>query len=170
MSLRETLSRYPRTSKGVAVVFVILAIGYVYLEVRTPSATYANNPKAFFSVDDGKTWFVDSSANVPPFDKDGKQAVAAFVYRCSSGGADFVGYLQRFTPQAKAALEQAQSKDAASQTAADGAALHDVYTTGREVKRPGDAQWVSGANRVAAGQITMVKCPSGDDPAIPVEP
>src|SRR5271170_6898157 len=140
MHLRKTISNSPRLGLGAAGVFVLLCAVFVFLQMRGGNAPSEGNAKAFFSADDGKTWFADDMTNVPPYDKDGKQAIRAFVFRCSDG-KEFVGYLQRFTPDAKRAIEQRQTPDPNRTGPPDTSAIRMAYTVGREVKRPGDAKW-----------------------------
>lgn len=169
MNLRETISQRPGLGIGAAVVLVLFGVGFAWLQTGGRAAPSAGNAKAFFSVDDGKTWFADDLTNVPPYEKDGKQAVRAFVYRCSDG-TQFVGYLQRFTPAAKSAIEQIQTPDPNRKGPPDTSGVRMAYTVGREVKRPGDAEWVSGAQGLLSTQIIAVKCPKGGGDATQIEP
>ena len=169
MSPRKTISSYPRLGLGAAGLFVLLCATYVFIQMRGGSSPSAGNAKAFFSVDDGKTWFADDMTKVPPYDKDGKQAVRAFVFHCSDG-KKFVGYLQHFTPDAKRAIEQLQTPDPNRTGPPDTSGIQKAYTVGREVKRPGDAKWISGAQGLESAQIIAVKCPSGGGDATMVEP
>ena len=168
MSIRDALSKNTRFGKGAATAFVLFAFAFVYFELRSRGNGYYVNTRAFYSTDDGKTWFTDLSTKVPPFDKDGRQAVQAYVFR-NGNGPEFVGYLQRFKPNAKQALESVQNQSPSPLKPSDANALHSAYTIGREVKRPGDTQWVSGARPLQAMQITTVKIPDGSV-ATPVEP
>ena len=169
MNAREALSKHPRLSMGAAVLCVLVAIASLFLQTRGGSDQSAGNAKAFFTVDDGQTWFTDDLSNLPPFDKDGKQAVRAFVFRCSDG-KQFVGYLQRFTPDAKRAIEKINTPDPNRTGPPDTSGVRMAYTAGREVKRPGDAKWVSGADGPKSAQIIAIKCPNGGGEAAAVEP
>jgi hypothetical protein len=168
MRPRKKISSYPRVGLGAAGVFVLLCATYVFIQMRGSNSPSAGNAKAFFSVDDGKTWFADDMTKVPPYDKDGKQAIRAFVFR-GSDGKDFVGYLQRFTPDAKRAIEQLQTPDPNRTGPPDVSGIRMAYTIGREVKRPGDAKWISGAQGLESAQIIAIKCSDGSD-ATMVEP
>lgn len=160
----------PRTQVviGAASLFVVLAAAYGYMQMRGTDTVAPEKTRAFFSVDDGKTWFADDLNRLPPFDKDGKQANRAFVFKCADG-KEFVGYLQRFTPEAKRTLQQIQTPDPNRKGPLNPATIRDAYTAGREVKRPGETQWVSGAEGPKASKITAVMCPNGAE-ADPVEP
>src|SRR5450432_2046533 len=103
MSIRQKIFQNPRVGMAVAGVAVVIGIISISLQMRNRSVP-GTVTESFFTVDDGKTWFTDSAANIPPYDKDGKQAVRAFVYRCANG-TQFVNHLERFKPEAKTALE-----------------------------------------------------------------
>lgn len=67
--------------------------------------------RSFYTVDDGKTFFVDR-IQVPPYRKGMSEAVGAMVFSCDGGATKFVGYLVRFTPEGKAQMEAAQAGNA----------------------------------------------------------
>jgi hypothetical protein len=173
MSARETLSRMPiRAAMFVAAVVVLVVVGvFAFQRSGAPTSGGASSEvgKLFFTSDDGKTWFADEMTKIPPFDKDGKQAVIAHVYR-STNGRTFVNHLERFTPDAKRALEKAQVSDPTGKTRPDQIAIQNAYTAGRQFKRPGEANWVNAANFKDAAQVTSVRCPDGANAATPVEP
>ena len=169
MTVRESISRNPRVGMGAATLLAVVAGILIFFETRQDSTPASANANAYFTVDDGKTWFVDDMTKLPPFDKDGKQAVRAFVYRCPDGKL-FVGYLQRFTPEAKRAIEALDHGDPNRKGPPDTSGIRMAYTVGREVKRPGDAKWISGADGLKAAQMLNVKCPNGGGDAVMVEP
>jgi hypothetical protein len=161
MNVRETISEKPRIGLAAAGGLVLIGIIVIYLEVRSHPSVGAPSSQFYFTVDDGKTWFADAATNVPPFDKDGQQAVRAHVYR-SPGGIKFVAYLERFKPNAQRALE-ASSSLAPDRSVGPGdvSAQQSAYIGGREVKRPGDKIWVSTTNLQAAAEVMVVRCPDG---------
>ena len=168
MSVRTTLSARPAIGIVAGVAFLIAAVSVIVYQLRADRGGFGN-PRAFFTVDDGTTWFADAADLVPPFDHQGKPAVQAFVFRCDDGKA-FVGYLQRFRPEAKRAIEAARDPKPDGKGRVDPGALRGAYTTGREVKRPGEATWTSAAVPIQALKATTVKCPDGKGDATPVEP
>lgn len=168
MSLRETITQNHRVGTAAAGALLLIGVVTVFLQMPGHSAP-ESRAQAYFTVDDGKTWFADSLTNLPPFDKDGKQAVRAHVYRCSDG-TEFVSYLERFKPDAKRTLENLSQPDPNRKGPPDLAALQSAYTTGREVKRPGDANWVNTGDFRQAALITAVKCPNGGADAVAVQP
>jgi hypothetical protein len=147
---------------------LLLGIAFTLMSMRRAAAPVAG-ARAFFSVDDGKTWFADDATKLPPFDKAGKQAVRAYVYR-SGNGTEFVNYLERFKPEARRALEDASRPDPNPKVPPNQAAIQSAYIGGREVKRPGDANWIATANSRDAAQVQAVKSPDGSTDAVPVEP
>ena len=78
-----------------------------------PSTRPATGPatrsitRVYYTTDDGQSWFVDDAKRVPPFSKDGKEAVKACVFRTGLGRPPFVGFLVRYTPEGKKRLENA---------------------------------------------------------------
>ena len=100
------------------------------------------------------------------FERDGKPAVRAHVFEC--GGKRVVGYLSRYTEEAKAALAEANSYRGTGKPPPNAKALASVGTTGMEVKRPGDAQWVKQGDVARATRIRTFKCPDGTTPCRPL--
>jgi len=154
----------------VAGALLLVCVVVIAFQLRGSSGSVESGPvQAFFTVDDGKTWFPDSADKIPPFEKEAKEAVLAHVYRASDG-TKFVNYLERFKPEAKQALEKARTADPTGKTRPDQSAIQSAYLGGREVKRPGDAKWVNAANVREAAKITAIKCPNGAADATPFEP
>lgn len=160
MNLRESLARRPQLGVGAAVAFLLIAIVLVVHELRPNSPPADINAKAYFTTDGGKSWFADDMTNIPPYQKDGKEAVRAFVFKCADG-KEFVGYLQRFTPDGKRAIEAIQTPNPNHHGPPDTSQIRMAYTTGREVKRPDDADWTNGGDLAKCAQIISVKCPNG---------
>ena len=135
---------------GIVASFVAVAVGAVVMQVlgarqRIPTSL----PKSFFTVDDGKTFFELGSENVAPFDHKGKQAVAAYVFECN--GKRFVGYLERYTSEAR------QRIIAGKGTPKD-------QISGRELKRPGDATWIKSSDLAGVTKVAAIKCADGGTP------
>ena len=157
MGLRDRLNDNPRIAVGVLGTVVLAAIVFIAMQVLASRRTIRSDlPDSFYTVDDGQSFFVANSANFPPFDHEGKPAVQAHVYEC--GGQRFVGYLERYTPEAhKAMIENRATPQ------------HQIY--GRELKKPGEKTWVKSGDDVAADRVMTVACPHGGAHAPePVEP
>jgi len=168
MSDRDTDSKIPRIGTLAAAGLVLIGIAAFILRMPARNVPVSSK-QVFFTVDDGKTWFADSSANIPPFDKDGKEAVRAHVYLCADG-MKFVSYLERFNPQAKQTLQSANTADPANKAARDETAVRYALSNGREIKRPGSASWIAASDIHQAAQVMAVKCPDGSAQATAVEP
>jgi len=97
----------------------------------------------FYSADDGKTWFADSADKPSPFEKNGRHAYRAYVWK-SADGKKFVSHLER---------------SVAAASAIPGANL--------EVKKPGagDDSWVKTSTPAAQ----KVMAPIGPDGRIAIE-
>lgn len=159
MGIRETLNKNPAITTGVTAGIVVIAIGIIIWQLwggSGPSYTGSGVAKQYFSDDDGATYFADDSTKIPPFDHNGKQAVRALVFQCGSG-QPFVGMLQRYTKEAKAKLEKAQSGKGAGEMV-----MEDIEITGLEVKKPktGETGWVKQTDP-KAGAVNRVTCPDG---------
>lgn len=93
----------------------------------------SGSSQAYYSDDDGQTYFVDSIDKIPPFYHGGKEADRAFVF--SGGDGKFVGYLQRFKPFAVKLLNEASAKSKDSFEALLN--NHDFTIGASEMKLPG---------------------------------
>jgi hypothetical protein len=107
-------------------------------------------------VDDGNTFFAAGSENIPPFDYKGQQAIHAYVFQCN--GQRFVGYLERYTPEARQKMIAQKHSS------------FELETYGRELKRPGEKSWTKASDAAAVAKLTDVKCPDGKGTPEPVEP
>lgn len=162
MGIRESINRHQKLAVGAVAIVVLVAVGVSAFQQRTP--TVSPPTYAYFTDDDGKTFFKDDATLVAPFDREGKEVVAAQVFQCKDG-EPFVGYLERAaSPQAKAAIEQAKQEmiEKASKMAVPmpDSELTEQITQNLEVKRPGDAKWLP-APSSEAGPVFDVKGPDG---------
>jgi hypothetical protein len=154
MSLREQINEHKKLA-SIGLVIVIVAILYmVSYRGHGENVDKLVPSQAFFTFDDGKTWFVDSSKRIPPFEYNGKTAVRAYVF--SKGGNNFVGYLERFTPAAKEEMEATVAAATPGPHPPPFSAPTLFSVTGRELKRPGDTVWVSASNVAKATEICSV--------------
>ncbi len=161
MGIRETLNENPRAvAKGLAVVFLFAMVLLVWH--FWPGGNAKVTSKEFYSDDDGTTWFADDAGKFPPFDHDGKEAVLAKVYICD--GHTFVGYLEKFTPEAKEKMRNPQPAQTGSGMRKAGS-VPDLRQ-GILYKKPHDDKWVSQMDLEAYKRIVQVHCPSGNDNAL----
>lgn len=158
MGIRETVNQNPRVALGVMTGVVAIAVGYVVMQVLASRKNFpSKSPDDYFTTDDGKTFFTASRDNLPPFDYQGKQAVHAYVFECPGTGKRFVGYLERYTTEARKKLVETKAADPG------------IQMNGRELKKPGDTTWVKSSDIKAVDKIMDVRCPDGK-PAEQVEP
>ena len=165
MGIRETLNNKPKVAAGIG--GTALALGVTFLALQLSSGGGPSD-EAFFTTDDGKTWFADDATRLPPFQPDGKEAVRAHVFECDDGKR-FVNHLERFTPERRKLMEEAARARKEGKPLPRPAAAGQTVMWGQEVKKPGDKEWVPAGNLAKASRILQAKCPDGQD-AIPVEP
>jgi hypothetical protein len=80
MNVRQFVNQHPRVMAVLVVVFLGMC-GWVLWGQASASAGLKPAKSAYFTTDEGKTWFADDIGKLPPFDKDGKEAVR---FTCSS--------------------------------------------------------------------------------------
>jgi hypothetical protein len=155
MGIREALNRRPKLA---------MVIGIALCAVALPIMIWANSSgvpgrasKAYYSDDEGKTYFADDIDKLYPFERDGKQAYRAYVYECNDGKR-FVAYLARYTDSARAKITELEKK--ADDPEAPGQA-HQLRSTAIEVKKPGDEVWVSLFGPQGATIASHPTCPDG---------
>lgn len=150
MGIRESLNRNPAITTGLTAGIIVLALVFVVWQLRGPSGPKPVT-KAFYTTDDGATWFVDERNKPVPFTHEGKEAVRVYVYQCEPDGKKFAGFLEKMTPKAREMAEAAYQEGRTAMIE-DGDLL---------VKKPGPGRWVSVANIDAAEKVFHVECPGG---------
>jgi len=168
MGIREKLNENPQITTAVTGGIIAVAIMFMLYQALFSGPSSSLQTEQFYTVDDGKTWFADSINMVAPFQKDGKEAVRIYLWTCDEGATKpFVTHLERYTPEAKAKFEQiqklqnAKARPTAPQDLTDYASLEQLQYTGLQVKRPGDANWVSGTDKKSMDIRGSVNCPDG---------
>jgi hypothetical protein len=155
MGVREQITRHPGWAWTAGATLLVAAVLLILAQLRA-NAPRPYTGKAFFSTDDGKTWFEDDIEKLPPFEHDGKTAYRAYVFTCDGGKTQWVGYLQRY---AKAIREK-------NNRARRGTG---PITDGIELKRPGDAEWIPQSEIERARALLEVTC-GHDNPDHAIEP
>lgn len=155
--VREWLNKHPGLATGLTAAVAVIAITAIVVQVLASRKRYPEGlPSAYFTVDDGQTYFVAGMENIPPFQHEGKEAVRAYVFKCG-GGKPFVGYLERYNPEAHKAMVENRATP-----------QHQI--AGRDLKRPGaNNPWVSTKDKKASIAVADVRCPDGGSPE-PIEP
>jgi hypothetical protein len=176
LGIRKAINDHPAFSASLGAGLCVLMAVLLLSESGRPGrssalALYAG--KAFYSDDDGESWFIEDLSKVPPFTHDGKPAYRAMLFRCGTG-KPFLGYLGKY-PDAElkevAALRAAQAQRDPSRPPnfmpAPGMPM--------DVKKPGDTQWFpasagTDAQRTAEYRRMLAPvCPDGS-PASAVSP
>jgi hypothetical protein len=155
VGIRDTLSKNQPLAIGIISVVIIGAIASIVWQAKS---TEGKSAGAYFTVDDGKSLFVDKNTQMAPFTKDGKQAVRAHVFKC--GGKEVVGYLSRLTADSIQVLEEAKAARGTGKPPKNVYKLASIGTSGTEVKKPGDPNWVTVASPTS-GKIIGFRCPEG---------
>src|SRR5687767_2003452 len=96
-----------KKSAGAALGVGLILVAAIALAVQHMPEKKADLNQAFFTTNDGATWFPDSAYRVAPFDHEGKEAVIAQVYSYDGGKKQFCAYVAKYTPEARQKLEPA---------------------------------------------------------------
>lgn len=137
MSIRKTLNQNPAITT--VIVLALLAIAIAIVVSYAFRGRGQGMPKsAFYSTDDGATTFVDAADKLVPFDHNGAQAVRAYKYKCGNG-PEMIAFLERWSPEAKKAIEAAPKGVEPDQK------LHRLMMLGRELRNPKDphGKWIN---------------------------
>jgi len=164
MGIRETINKFPAASSGVFTGVILITVAFIFWSQRSPADSSPG--RAAYTIDDGKTWFVDVDNRITPFTKNGQTAVSAALFSSDGGKTKFVGYLQRNDPSAVQKLSKPNAVKRADLPS--GEAVELGYSV--QVKRPlsPNSPWIRMDSPEAAA-ITQPKSPSGQ-PATAVEP
>jgi hypothetical protein len=165
MGLRETLNQKKSVSVGAAVLLFVVAGGYLAYTQWPRSALKGD--EAFYTVDDGQTWFVDSIYKTPPFDYEGKTAVRAMVYSYANGKKTFCPFLVRYDDGMKKKLDAEISQANQQGKPLSSISLFNAPGTDlqEEIKLPGPGhRWVSRGNVDQAAKVLgAATAPDGSD-------
>ena len=156
MGVRESLGENNRLGTGVAIAVLVVGMAVIGYQVLGGGGTgLPVTDQAFYTDDDGKTYFEDDLYKVVPFTRNGKQAYRADVFNCSDG-KQFVGVMYRHNALGKKAMQEHLDKGADDPNRAF---LGGLELQGLEFKLPGapDTAWKPnfGAND------RTIKCPDG---------
>jgi hypothetical protein len=154
MGLRETLNKNPLYA-GVGVL-LLCGVAIAVAVINSRDVTQMQASFAYYSSDDGKTFFADDINRIYPFDHGGRPAFRAYVYQC--GDAEpYVSYLERYNDTVRSRIEQLAAE---ASPAAQGE-LADLKSDGVEVKKPGATEWTPLFSR--EGQLITMHppCPDG---------
>ena len=155
-----------KQSIGVALGIGLILVAAIALAVQHMPEKRADLNQAYYTTDDGATWFADSAYHIAPFDHSGKPAVIAQVYSYAGGSKRFCACLAKYTPQGKERLEAAITK-AKSHNEPPGNAGpfrdRDFMQSAMLVKAPGAGkEWVP-ISDPRAQQIMTIRSPDGSE-------
>lgn len=168
MGLRETLNENPNYTTAAAGAVVFISLGFIVWRVLSSggasgSSGVASSGGAYFTSDDGATYFADNADNLSPEQHDGKTAYLCYVFKCA-GQKPFVQYLERLPPQAmrKVLAARAASSKGSGPPAAE-AQITGIVAGSTEVKPPltPDTAWIN-RNSPRASQIMTPNCPDAE--------
>lgn len=157
MNIRKSFNERPILSATVAI--MVLGLGgslIAWSELGRNRPPSVNMPgKAFFSDDDGQTWFIDDDSRIPPFDHNGRIACGVQLYKCGKG-KPFVWLLERYDPTVRASLEKGMPPGSPPLPESQ-------LARALEVKAPGAKEWVKGSDpgARAASHLLEPTCPDG---------
>jgi hypothetical protein len=163
------MNKNPMVTTGAAAGIVLVGIILIVMQMAggSKSARPPTVSGAFFSDDDGKTYFSDDPTKIPPFDHNGKIAVGAVVFKPSTGGDPFVGYLVSNTNQLKAKLESEVNTGGLEGL---NAYMSDNTIVGALIKKPGDPKWHAAGSKDANAAEVPRDASGKAIPVIPVNP
>jgi hypothetical protein len=153
MGIRESINRKP----GIAIAAVLLLLvgmgAFIVHKFRAednaPAAT-GDGPKAWYTVDDGKSWFPDRLGRVVPFDHQGKKAYRCYVWTCDDGKTTFVSHLERIKDSVRANLKKETFEP------------WELIPGSMEAKAPltGDSGWIDSMS-ASYDNLRTPRCPGG---------
>jgi hypothetical protein len=161
MGVRESFNQNKRLGVGAAVGIVIVGLGIIGIQlIRGGDSGVTVSDQAFYTDDNGKSFFKDDFYKIVPFDHNGKQAYRADVFQCPDG-KQFVGLMYRHNAVGKKAMEKHLAKRGNRQDVS----MAGIEIQGMDVKPAGapDTAWKPNTGEAS------VKCPSGGT-AQPVRP
>ena len=160
MTESARVSRGRAIKLAIAAALIVVAAVLLIWRLRGP-ATPEGVPgsRQFLSLDDGKTWFLDSSGETAPVTRDGKTAYEVVLITCDAGKTKWPGYLLRYTPAGKQLLARVREQMKSGRPPE----LMPQLQAETEIKRPGARDWVrmTETPRYNAIIAEASKCPHG---------
>ena len=144
MTLREQINQNPGKAAAIVAGIALLSLIVIFYQLsgRTKIALPPALPdQAFYTDDDGKTFYADDAKNLPPYQHNGKTAYRAAVYS-DNNGHQWIGLLE--------SLDPAQKKQADG-LIKDGMPPRYAFPEKTAlVKKPGEARWINPATATGA--------------------
>jgi len=153
MSFRDNIKQRRAVGIGAFVALCLLCVIVWWGRASRDETSQVDSGKIWLTADDGKTWFPEDGAKIPPVMINGKEAVRCHVYTNDGGKTKYVLYLERTQPAVKKRIEsRPKILDPMAQVGAV------------EVKRPGDTAWMP---RTAPGSFQITDPKPGAQPVYP---
>jgi len=168
MNIREYMNNNPAVVTIGAVVILVICLGLIIKTLFKGSGGRTGPVDVYYYDLNTGELFTAGSDKFPPIQSptdegDKLSGVRAMVFSCGDcdkKSTHFVGYLERYTPEAKAAMERAASSDEPM--------MEDVYEMeqGREVKLPDAAEWIDGNSEagMAVYEAIRQRCEADERP------
>lgn len=158
MGVREVVNK----NKPVMVAVVLIAIGAALWVSYSQATGGTRNPsEAYYTIDEGKTWFAGPLTEAPPFQKDGKEAVRVVLYECN--GEQFVGYIEKLDARSKEVLDKLIKVRESGQPAGNLLTqAQNAMSNGWVRKLPGESEWGHRGSMFEP----EIKCPDSDKRAV----
>jgi hypothetical protein len=161
MGTREKINENKKLGVGVGIAIIIIGIGIFSFQLRGSSDSNAQPipTQAFYTDDNGKTFFKDDIKKVVPFAHNGKQAYRADVFK-GADGKEFVGLIYRYTDAGRKEMEEFINKKVKDR---DGLTRLSIERRGMEVKPVGgnDKAWLPNDEMTSERLQMSVKGPAG---------
>jgi hypothetical protein len=149
---------------GIVVAISLLLVAAFALAIQIWPQRKPNLAQAYYTDDDGQTWFKDSAFKVAPFDHNGKTAVIAEIYSYDNGNKQFCAYLAKYTSDLKQRLESALADAQTKGLPPNSVSLFNDrqgLNSGTLVKSPGDSNSWMPFNDPRATPIFSIHSPDG---------
>ncbi len=173
MGIRESLNKNPQITTGITAGIIVLALLVIVYQIfgGGGGGSSAASAQRYFTTDTSseaaalKARFLDDYNKVPPFMKDGKEAVLMMAYSCDGGKTEKVAYFSKYTKAAKDRIEAANAKAAEAAKAGKMPPPELTMMIGmdgseQEVLLPGQTKWLTGAAAMKAMTEVNFGCPS----------
>jgi hypothetical protein len=161
MNIREEIQRRSGLVSALAGVAIVLAVVIWFLtrDASPVNQSRADSVKAWYTIDDGATFFPESQNKAPPFEYKGKTAYRCQVWSCDGGVTKIVTRLERYRPEEKKALDEAYERIRRGEAKDDRAVAGLENTFECKAAKTGEAgQWHDSRSAVA-GEMMVPKCP-----------
>ena len=162
MGVRQSLNESKKLGIGVGGGVLVVALALLgYQLFGGPSSVGPAPRTAFYTDDNGKTFFEDDIHKVSPFERNGKQAYRADVFQCSDGKR-FVAFVYRHNSSGRKQVEQYIANRTMDKDKG-GSLLRAIEAACMEYKRAGadDRAWRANDSSTIDLLHAAVSCPSG---------